>query len=165
MNGRMWLVVGCVAVLSGCAGAPRSALPVSDVTGLQCRGFGVDIVVPDANAPQPELRAFGQVHITQGCRPSFEAIPEAGAAPGHLWVIFGDLAATQCDAAATPFMDRQRNPVCRFRIVEAASLVARPQSDGVCTTAPGCHYWVVHEAQGGGQSPYPPLDPHIIIVM
>ncbi|MCA1799149.1 MAG: hypothetical protein LC632_06720 [Xanthomonadaceae bacterium] len=164
MNGRMWLVLGCVAVLCGCAGVPRSALPVSDVTGQQCRGFGVDIVVPDANTPQPELRAYGQVHITQGCRPSFEALPESGAARGHLWIVFGDLTATQCDAAATPFRDGQGNSVCRFRITTAASLRSKPHRDGVCTTAPGCHYWVVHEVPNG-KSPYPPLDPHIIIIM
>lgn len=165
MNVRMWLVLGCVAALAGCASVRQAEPQMSEVTGEQCRDFEVTIRVPDASLPGARLSARGGPEITQGCAPIFRRLADPGAAPGTLWVVFGELDAAECDPAVTPFMDKAgRQPVCRFAIQDDSSVMARSVEDEVCLDRPGCKYWIEHRPPSGPHR-YPPLDPHIIIVM
>lgn len=129
---------------------PAAQLPEWPMT---CRPFKQRITVPDPKL-RGQLSAEGDPRITQGCQPAFEVKHEAGAPMGQAIVVF---------EGATPFVDeRSGEPVWAFRAVHAGQLRARLWCERVCTDEQPCKYSVIYLGTDG-RSPFPVLDPPIII--
>lgn len=135
------------------------ALDEGDPRQGHCRHAVVRIIVPAADPPGQTLKKDGAREIREGCAPRFDVVRERGAHPGgQYWITFD---------ADSPFVGAkgqpdQGKPRQSFPTAAAAQLRARPFNDHLCTHAAPCKYTIEHRVPNG-TSPYPPLDPEIII--